>query len=202
MKKLLTLALFAIPCLAFGQSIVDNMYSSDDHADKTILFPKLFGLNKCFSVGIIGGGMVGFDYGVAGFNATCYGVYVDFMGWPRKHANDVSIDKWEDHSQYAFHVGYQIPFHKYKDCSMRLIPMIGYASIKKGYTDGEDWSVGSGGIINKFYVTEEVGGFDYGAAVAFQGTDRKLGNINLNFYVGVTRHTAWIGLGLEFPVNK
>ncbi len=178
-----------------------NCFSQNEASpDKPTFFPKLFGLNKSVSVGIIGGGMETFDYGALGINATCYGVYVDFMGWPRKHSNDVSIDKWEDHSQYAFHVGYQIPFHQYKDGSIRLIPVIGYASIKKGYTDGGDWSVGSGGIINKFHVTEEFGGFDYGAVLSFQSKDDKLGYFD--FYVGATKHTIWIGLGYDFSLRK
>lgn len=185
---IILVAILLLPANLFAQT--------EESSDKPTLFPKLFGLNKSVSVGIIGGGMDKFNYGAIGINSTIYGVYVDFMGWPRKHTHDVSIDKWEDHSQYAAHIGYQIPFHKYKDGSIRLIPVIGWASIKKGYTDGEDWDVGSGGIINKFHVTEEKGGFDYGAVLAFQDKDKRLGYCN--FYLGATRYTVWLGLGIDF----
>lgn len=181
-----------LPTHSFAQNELDT--------DKPTFFPKLFGLNKCVSIGIIGAGMNNFDYGAIGINTTIYGVYFDFMGWPRKHANDVRIDKWDDHSQFAFHVGYQIPFHKYKDVSIRLIPVIGYASIQKGYTDGGDWSVESGDIYNGFHITEEKGGFDYGAALAFQSKDDKIGYYNL--YIGATKYTIWLGLGVEFRLRK
>lgn len=189
MKKLLLIALLAIPCIAFAQE-----------EDKPKLFPKLFGLNKSISVGLIGGGMETFDYGVIGLSTTIYGFYADFMGWPRKHANDVRIDKWEDHSQYAFHVGYQIPIHQYKEGSIRIIPNIGWASIKVGYTDGEDWTVGDNGIINSFHVTEEKGGFDYGAVLVFQNRDDKIGYYN--FSVGATKKTIWLGFGIDFRLKK
>lgn len=181
-------------------TLKNNHIQNDKNSDKPILFPKLFGLNKSVSVGIIGGGMECFDYGVIGINTTFYGFYLDFMGWPRTHVNDVAIDTWEDHSQYAFHVGYQIPFHKYKDASIRLIPMIGWASIKIGYTDGGDWTVGTNGIINSFHVTEKKGGFDYGAALVFQSKDPKIGYYN--FYIGATKHTIWTGLGVDFSLGK
>lgn len=192
--------LFCTFLLGISSFPVNCFAQNGANSDKPILFPKLFGLNKSVSVGIIGGGMEGFDYGAIGINSTFYGFYVDFMGWPRKHADDIRIDKWEDHSQYAFHAGYQIPFHQYKDGSIRLIPVIGYASIEKGYTDGGDWTTGSDGIINKFHVTEELGGFDYGAVLSFQNKDDKLGYFD--FYVGATKHTIWIGLGFDFSLRK
>ena len=72
-----------------------------------MLFPKLFHLNKSVSVGIIGGVVDNFNFGAAGINASFYGFYADFMGWPRKHYDDVRVDKWEDSKVFACHVGYQ-----------------------------------------------------------------------------------------------
>lgn len=169
-------------------------------SDKPTFFPKLFGLNKSVSFGILGAGMDSFDYGAIGFNATVFGVYVDFMGWPRKHANSVEVEQWKDHSVWATHIGYQIPFHYYKGGSIRLVPMVGYASIKEGITDGSDWDVSQGGINNKFRVTEQKGGFDYGAALVFQNTDPKIGAYNLS--LGATKHTIWLGLAWEFQFSK
>lgn len=124
MKKLLIIILLFIPCWALAQEEVNT--------DKPILFPKLFGQNKSISIGIIGGSMETFDYGVIGVNTTIYGFYVDFMGWPRKSVKDINSSDWEELSVWASHVGYQIPFHKYKDGSIRLIPVIGYYAKKRG----------------------------------------------------------------------
>lgn len=168
--------------------------------DKHRYFPKLFRLNESFSIGIQAAGLEHMDYGAMGLNATFYGVYLDYMWWPRKHDNDVRIDQWKDHSVWAAHIGYQIPFFHYAGTSIRLLPMVGYTSIKEGITDGEDWSIGESGIVNKFHVTEEKGGFDYGAALVFQGLDSKIGAYD--FSIGVTRHTLWVGLAWEVQLWK
>lgn len=171
-----------------------------NNTDKPTFFPKLFGFNKSVSFGIIGARLESFDYGAIGFNVTAFGVYADFMGWPRKHENDVRVDKWKDHSVWAAHIGYQIPFHYYNGSSIRLIPMAGYSSIKEGITDGGDWDVNQGGIHNSFRVTEQKGGFDYGAALVFQNTDKKIGAYT--FSLGATKHAVWLGLGWEFNFKK
>ena len=173
---------------------------AQDASDKHKYFPKLFKLNESFSIGIQGAGLEHMDYGAMGLNATFYGFYLDYMWWPRKHDNDVRVDKWQDHSVWGSHVGYQIPFFQYAGSSIRLIPMVGYTSIKEGITDGEDWSVGESGIVNKFHVTEEKGGFDYGAALVFQNSDSNIGAYD--FSIGVTRHTLWVGLAWEFQIWK
>lgn len=173
---------------------------AQDAPDKHKYFPKLFKLNESFSIGILGAGLEHMNYGAMGINATFYGAYVDYMWWPRKHDNDVRIDQWKDHSVWATHVGYQIPFFQYTGSSIRLIPMVGYTSIKEGITDGEDWGVGENGIVNKFHVTEEKGGFDYGAALVFQNSDSNIGAYD--FSIGVTRHTLWVGLAWEFQIWK
>lgn len=189
--SILLLLFLVIPTIAFAQN--------EDNPDKQKYFPHLFELNKSVSVGIIGGLTNPEQYGAMGFNATFYGVYVDFMGWPTKHGGDVRVGQWEDHSNMSFHVGYQIPFFQYAGTSIRLIPMAGYSSIKKGIVDGYDWSAGDGQIYNKFNVTEEKGGFDYGGALAFQGRD---GLLTYNFYLGATRHTLWVGLAWEFQFKN
>lgn len=180
-----------VPTLTFAQ----NETISNKHK----FFPKIFDLNKNVSVGIIGGITKHEHYGAMGFNATFYGAYLDFMGWPTKHGRDVNIDKWEDHSNMSFHVGYQIPFFHYAGTSIRFIPMLGYSNIQKGYVDGSDWRVDDRGIYNKFNVTEERGGFDYGGTLAFQGRDKHFTYV---FYVGTTRHTSWIGLAWEFQFKN
>ena len=171
-----------------------------DDQDKHRYFPKLFRLNESFSIGIQAAGLEHMDYGAMGLNATFYGVYLDYMWWPRRHDDDVRIDQWKDHSVWAAHIGYQIPFFQYAGSSIRLLPMVGYTSIKEGITDGNDWSVGENGIENKFHVTEEKGGFDYGAALVFQNSDSKIGAYD--FSIGVTRRTLWVGLAWEVQLWK
>lgn len=170
------------------------------NSDKHSFFPKLFGLNKSVSFGLLGGGVDGFKYGVIGFNATVYGLYMDFMGWPRKHYSDVRVGEWKDHSVWGAHIGYQIPIHEYDRSSIRLIPMVGYVSIKEGITDGWDYSLGEHGIINSFRKTDERRGFDYGAALVFQNHDDNIGAYD--FYIGVTKRSIWVGLAWDFQFKN
>lgn len=165
-----------------------------DSYEKPVLFPKLFGLNKSISFSVFGAGIDGFNYGAIGINATIYGVYADFMGWPTKHGSDTGIDVWKDHSQLAFHVGYQIPFHKFQDGNIRLIPVIGWVRIREGYVDGSQWHVGSSGIVNSFHVTETKGGFDYGGVLVFRSQGKNVPTLS----VGATRYTVWLGFGFDF----
>ncbi len=192
------LILFSIALAAF--TFLSTNAFAQDASEKHKYFPKLFGLNKSLSIGLQGVGLEHLDYGAMGVNATFYGAYVDCMWWPRKHDNDVRVDKWKDHSVWAAHVGYQIPFFKYGGTSIRITPMVGYASVKEGITDGEDWSVDKYGIVNKFNVTEEKDGFDYGAALVFQNSDDNIGAYD--FSIGVTRHTIWVGLAWELQLWK
>ncbi len=184
LKNILFLISLLLPMSGFAQN--------NNVEDKPTLFPKLFGLNKSVSVGIIGGGMECFDYGVIGVNTTIYGFYLDFMGWPRKSVKDVNTSNWEELSVWSSHVGYQIPFHKYQDGSIRLIPMIGYYAKKEGAVFGFN--------DNTYRTTATTGKFDYGAALVFQSKDDKLGYFD--FYVGATKHTIWIGFGIDFSLRK
>ncbi len=174
--------------------------TAQENSEKPIFFPKLFHLNKAVSVGIIGATIDNFNYGAIGLNATFYGFYLDAMGWPRKHYDDVRVDKWEDSKVFAFHAGYQIPIHYYNGGSIKLTPLFGYARVEHGITDGSNWKEADTGIINSFHVTDVKKGFDYGAALSLQNYDKKIGYHN--FYLAYTRYTAWIGFGIEFSLRN
>lgn len=146
--------------------------------------------NKSFSIGLIGGVVGAQDdmaYGALGVNITAYGLYADFMGWPKSHANDVEVEKWHDKSSMAAHVGYQLPVTK----SFRIIPVVGYAKVEEGATDGSNWKVGSSGIVNDFEAEHKKDGVDYGAVLVLN-----IGKINL--YAAGTRRTFFGGLGFNF----
>lgn len=175
---------------AFSMLPMNGMAQESTNNDKPKFFPKLFGLNKGVSVGIIGGTMNNFDYGVMGFNVTAYGFYADFMGWPGKgyrvEIPTTSSVVWKNGTRWACHIGYQIPFHQYQRGSIRLIPMIGYCKNELGFS-----------YESKDFVFKN--NFDYGGALAFQNHDDKIGNYI--FYLAYTSHTAWVGLGYEFQLK-
>lgn len=180
---------------AFSMLSINGVAQEGTSNDKPKFFPKLFGLNKGVSVGIIGGTADHFDYGILGINATFNGVYADVMGWPGKRLEYKDGNSSKKTSTWALHVGYQIPFHQYKDGSIRLIPLIGYYSGRKTTLYN----------FNEFTETaseraEKTGSIDYGAALAFQQKDSRIGAYN--FYIGYTRYTAWIGLGYELPLRQ
>lgn len=145
--------------------------------------------NKTIDIGILGG-VIGvqdnYSYGAMGLNMTIYGVYADFMGWPKAHSNDVRVEKWHDKYSVACHFGYQIPLSK----SFRIIPVIGYAKVEEGTTDGWDWKVGSNGIINKFHAENRVDGFDYGGVLVINSG-------KWNIYASATRRIIFGGIGLS-----
>lgn len=170
--------------------------------DKPVLFPKLFGLNKSVSVGFIGGTTDHFDYGAFGVNASVYGVYADIMVGPRSHAGDMSInvddvnlDAQLYHSLFAFHVGYQIPFHKYQDGSIRFIPVVGLA--RTTVCCESNTEIGESA---NYYAKSTDSEFDYGGVLVFQSWDKHIGYFN--FSVGYTRYTAWVGLGIDIRIGK
>ena len=106
-KPLHTILLLLFSMLAFT-----GKAQTDSTDDKPVLFPKLFGLNNSASVGLLGGAMDKLNYGFVGINASLYGVYVDFMGWPQRKSgsenitiDDVSIDVQQHRSQLAAHIG-------------------------------------------------------------------------------------------------
>jgi hypothetical protein len=78
--------------------------------------------------------------------------------------------------------------------------LLGYASIKEGFTVGSNWTVSTSGIVNSFHATDDRGGFDYGGAIVFQNHDNKIGNYT--FTLAYTRYTAWLAVGIEFPFQN
>lgn len=121
-------------------------------------------------------------------SATFCGVYIDCGGWPRKHGSDTRIGYWNgDKKCTTFHIGYQIPI---QEC-FRITPLIGYAYIAEGTTDGHHWSYNSHhGIVNSFIPTYTFKSFDYGVQITF--------NINhINIHSTITKNNWCIGLGWE-----
>ena len=173
---LITTLLISINCFAQNQ-YSNNSKTAFEYANKTI------------DLGILGGvvgAQDGYSYGAMGFNMTIYGVYADVLFWPKEHENDVRVQKWQDKSCIAGHFGYQIPITK----AFRIIPVIGYAKVEEGETDGRDWTVGSNGIKNKFNAEKKVSGFDYGGVLVYS-----IGKCNL--YASMTRRTIFGGIGLS-----
>lgn len=146
-------------------------------------------VNSTWNVSLIGG-YVGYDdkidYGAIGVSATIKGFYVDFMGLPPRHSKEVRLDKWNDKKSFLCHAGYQIPIVG----AFRIIPIIGYAYISTGITDGWNWSVNDNGIYNKFRSLKNVSRLDYGGIMAFRYR-RAL------FSVGATRTSLFGGIGIE-----
>lgn len=148
-------------------------------------------VNKEWSIGIIGG-YVGYGRGISngavGVSLAIKGFYADVMGWPSSHENDMGVDKWSDKMTTVVHIGYQIPIVK----NLRFIPVIGYAKIAYGTTDGSDYTISDSGIVhNKFSEKKSVSGLDFGGIAVI---NVKKVNINLAF----TKYSILGGIALEF----
>lgn len=150
-----------------------------------------FKANKSFEIGLLGGALGIYDDlstpGI-GFNVTAYGVYFDFLGWPRTHANSTDVKKHDNEkTSYSVHAGYQFPLATW----LSVIPIVGYTGIKNGTTDGSNWTINGGNISNAYYVKDENNGFDYGGLLCF--------NINkVRLYAAGTRFGLYGGIGLAF----
>lgn len=146
-------------------------------------------VNRSGNLSLIGA-YVGYNsdisYGAIGVSATISGFYFDAMGMGRMHGDDVRVDKWNDKRCFLCHVGYQIPFTK----QLRFIPVVGYAYISKGTTDGYDWSVSNSGIYNSYSSDHKISKFDYGGIVSLH-----IRSAVVN--VGVTRAAIYAGIGFE-----
>ncbi len=146
-------------------------------------------VNRKWNIGMMGG-YVGYgkdiSNGAIGVNLTIKGFYADIMGWPSSHENDMGIDKWSDKTSFAFHVGYQIPIVK----KIRFIPIIGYAKVAYGTTDGSDYTISSSGVHNKFFEKESISGLDFGGMAVI---NMKKINVNLAF----TKYAIFGGVALE-----
>ena len=128
-----------------------------------------------------------------GANVLAYGVYMDFLYSAPQHAHDPKVTLWDDNSGYAIHVGYQIPILTF----LRVIPIIGYAEVNKGITDGTkysyDYSVtDKRWVINNEYTkTWDDGGFDAGGSVVLN-----IGKVNV--FVTGTMSSVYGGVGVAF----
>lgn len=153
-------------------------------------------VNRKTALGI-GGGVAGLttDYftGAFSFNMTLKGYHVDVcvMGSGDDHKHDVRVDKWSSDYYYSMHLGYQIPVTR----NFRFIPLVGFWVTGKSTTDGADWTVSGGQIVNKTSSTHDAAGFDYGAQLNFKVK-------KLLLYGNITRYTACVGIGFEFGGNK
>ena len=117
----------------------------------------------------------GISNGAVGVSLAIKGFYADVMGWPSSHENDMGVDKWSDKMTTVVHIGYQIPIVK----NLRFIPVIGYAKIAYGTTDGSDYTISESGIVhNKFSEKKSVSGLDFGGIAVI---NIKKVNINLAF---------------------
>lgn len=164
-------------------------------ANVTSFGQTFFERNKNISMGIQFGAVDQHNNTDMGFqtlmiNVSCYGVYLDIGGWPRTHSSDVRVDKWDDESCFAFHVGYQLPFLSW----LKITPLIGYYNHKSGYTDGSNWTINRYGINNKFVVQDKLNGFDYG------------GNIQIDIkrfcILGTFTKNMWYaGVGFNVPIK-
>ena len=119
----------------FGNGLVDKEYL------KSVYFQR-----ECGNI-YWGGYGRGISNGAVGVSLAIKGFYAGVMGWPSSHENDMGVDKWSDKTTTVVHIGYQIPIVK----NLRFIPVIGYAKIAYGTTDGSDYTISDSGIVhNKF----------------------------------------------------
>ena len=155
--------------------------------------------NKSTSFGVQFGAVdqqTDFGFQTLMLHLSIYGVYVDIGGWPRSHANDVRIDKWDDESCLMFHFGYQIPL-----CSwFKVTPVVGYYKHESGITNGYKWRIGNKGINNKFEIHDEFNGFDYGVNAMFHiRLNNKEDKPGYSLQLGgtYTKNAWYAGLGLD-----
>ena len=159
------------------------------HASAADWFPIKEVNNGHYAISI-GGGVVTFPSltnGAIDLNTTIWGVHLNVMGLGPLHGSDTKVDKWDDKTCFAIHMGYQVPI---LHC-LRVIPMVGYAKVTSGTTDGSNWKSTSNGISNKYTADEATDGLDYGIAAVFNY--RKL--IVSGTY---TRRTIFGSIGIEF----
>ena len=130
------------------------------------------------------------------FNATIYGVYIDFGGWPQDHASDANIDIWDANKAFLFHVGYQVPVSSW----LKITPLIGYANDESGYTNGYNWKVNRNGIHNQFVSEESVNGFDFGIQTKFEISISSNKNTSIDIMGTYTKYSWYGGLGLTFKI--
>ena len=154
-------------------------------------------VNRNFYGGAIQGGALGLGKEVTraafGANVLAYGVYLDVLYCGPQHAHDPKKDVWDDSSGFSLHAGYQIPILEF----LRVIPLVGYAEVNRGVTDGTDYSLDYNSsskqwlIRNKYTKNWKDGGFDAGGSVVIN-----IGPVNI-FLTG-TMCSVYGGIGAEF----
>lgn len=128
-----------------------------------------------------------------GANLLVYGVYIDALYAGPQHKHDPKLDTWDDNNAISVHLGYQIPIIEY----VRIIPIVGYAQVSKGITDGTDYNVEystssrSWLVNNKYTKTWKEGYFDAGGSIVVN-----IGPANI-FLTG-TMCSVYGGIGVEF----
>jgi hypothetical protein len=138
----------------------------------------------------IGGGAVLFpeiNCGAVDFNFTIWGGHINLLFMGTSHEGDTGVDKWDDKQCFAIHGGYQIPIVS----SFSVIPLVGFAMVEDGYTDGSNYHTNNSGIHNSFYATGKVKEFDYGGSLVYT---YKL----LSVSAAYTLHSAYGSIGLRF----
>lgn len=162
--------------------------SSQTPKPSVLKWPKT---NKNLSLGVMYGNICASDelnIHAWGLNMQIYGFYFDCLIKTRNHSNDVAIDKWKETEAVSYHFGYQFPIIEY----IRIIPVIGHSSVKKGITDGSNWTVTNNGISNAFDVKQKNAGFDYGGVLVLNYSCFCL-------YGAYTKHNQFYGgVGLEY----
>lgn len=149
-------------------------------------------VNHKWNISVNGGYSPSGRVAVYGLGATVRGFHLTIGGFGSTHENDPRLDTWNEDASFMFQFGYQIPVIK----SLRVIPVIGVAGVGEVQTDGYDWKLSYDAFGNLTGIDNKVATsikykFDYGAHLVFN--HRKL-IVNL----GVTRHSLFGGIGLEF----
>ena len=147
--------------------------------------------NSGGSIGIVGGVLGIYDdlssAGI-GLNGMYKGIYLDFLFWPRAHSSSTDVNYHKDEKQsVSVHAGYQFPITS----NIRIIPVVGYTSVRNGDTDGSRYSISSGHINNSYIVKDKNEGFDYGAVIS-------IGIKKVNIYAAGTRYGVYGGVGIRF----
>ena len=128
-----------------------------------------------------------------GANLLAYGVYLDGLYSAPEHRSDPKMGVWDDSSAFSVHIGYQVPILEW----LRIIPIIGYAEVSRGTTDGTDYNYEYSTsshqwiINNKYTKSWKNGGFDAGGSLVVN-----LGPVNL--FVTGTMSSVYGGIGVEF----
>lgn len=93
----------------------------------------------------------------------------------------MGVDKWSDKTSAVVHIGYQIPIVK----NLRFIPVIGYAKIAYGTTDGSDYTISDSGVVhNKFSEKKSVSGvrFWWGGSRKYKKSKYKFGFYKIFYF--------------------